>query len=248
MTDLAGTLEQANQPAEVTTVLALIDRQKPELAKVLGSPAQVERFARIVQTEMRRTPKLFECEPASLLGAMMLSAQLGLEPGPLGHVYLVPFGREVTFIVGYKGMVELAYRSGQVKDVTARVVRDGDSFDYREGTRPFLDHRPAGPPGEREWTHAYAVARTKAGGAPFAVLYPEDVARAKARSASAKKPGGPWDTDTEAMWRKTAVRRLAPFLPQTAQLAEALSVDEHAAAWVEDGADGTLEVIEADNG
>jgi recombination protein RecT len=235
---LSEALAVAAQPVEAVTVADLIERQKPAIAKLIGD--QAERFTRTVLTEMRRTPKLYECDPHSLLGAMMLSAQLGLEPGPLGHVYLVPFGREVSFIVGYKGMIDLAYRSGEVKDVAAAVVREGDAFTFREGTRPVLDHTPSGPAGDREWTHVYAVARLRSGGTPFRVLYPEDVAKAKARSKAAKKPGSPWDTDTEAMWRKTAVRRLAPFLPVSPLLGRALAIDDRAPRFVEGDVDGEL--------
>src|SRR2546427_642740 len=81
----------------------LLERQKPELEKALPEAIGVERFTRTVLTELRRTPKLLDCSPESLLGAMMLAAQLGLEPGPLGLVYLVPFKGQVEFIIGYRG-------------------------------------------------------------------------------------------------------------------------------------------------
>ncbi len=239
---LTAALAQAAQPAEIVTIMGLIERQKPELTKLLESPAAVERLGRTVLTELRRNPKLYECDPASLLGSLMLAAQLGLEPGPLGHVYLVPFKREVTFIVGYKGLIELAFRSGQVKDVAAEVVREGDEFSYSLGTTPRLVHVPSGPPEDRDWIAVYAVARLRTGGAPFRVLYPSDVEAARKRSEAAKRKVGPWETDREAMWRKTAVRRLAAFLPQSAQLARGLAVDEHAARWLEGAPDGELEV------
>lgn len=223
---LGGALERSARPKEAKTILDLLDRQKPELAKVLPASITPERFARIALTELRRNPKLYDCSPESLLGALMVTAQLGLEPGPLGHVYLVPFKRDVTLILGYKGMVELAYRSGLVRDVTTGVVYDGDAFEWREGTRPFLDHTPAGPPGEREWTHAYAVARLKTGGTVFRVIFPADVEQARTRSANADSPSSPWVTDFYAMVRKTAVRRLSPMLPQSPAFAHALAADE----------------------
>ena len=226
MTELTQELEKVARPSEARTVLDLIDRQRPELVKLLGSEAMAERLARTVLTELRRTPTLYECSPESLLGAMMLAAQLGLEPGPLGHVYLVPFKKQVEFIVGYKGYIDLAYRSGQVRDVAASLVHEGDEFAYREGTRPFLDHTPAGPADERPVTHGYAVARLKSGGTVFVVLFPEDFDRAKAKSASGSKGTGPWITDTKAMQRKTCVRRLAPFLPSSPALALALGGDQ----------------------
>jgi len=223
---LTTALERSAQPKEAKTILDLLDRQKPELEKLIGATIGVERFSRTVLTELRRTPKLYDCAPESLLGAMMLAAQLGLEPGPLGHVYLVPFKREVVFIVGYKGMVDLAYRSGLVKDVATGIVYEGDVFEWREGTRPFLDHTPSGPPAAREWTHAYAVARLKTGGTVFRVIFPEDYDKARARSQNADSPYSPHQTDRPAMIRKTAVRRLAPMLPQSPPFARALASDE----------------------
>jgi recombination protein RecT len=223
---LSDALERAAQPKQAKTILDLLDRQRPELEKLLGSAAASERFARIALTELRRQPKLYDCDPLSFLGALMLAAQLGLEPGPLGHVYLVPFKRECTFVLGYKGMIDLAYRSGLVRDVATGIVYEGDAFAWREGTRPFLDHTPAGPPGEREWTHAYAVARLRSGGTVFRVIFPEDAEKAKARSQNADSPYSPWTTDPQAMIRKTAVRRLAPMLPQSPAFAEALAADE----------------------
>lgn len=228
MTDLTAALERSAQPAEAKSVMDLLDRQKPELEKLLGSVAASERFARTALTELRRTPKLYECDPLSFLGALMLAAQLGLEPGPLGHVYLVPFKRECQFVLGYKGMVTLAYQSGLVKDMATGIVHEGDAFAWREGSRPFLDHTPSGPPAEREWTHTYAVARLKNGGTVFRVCFPEDVEKAKARSANATSPHSPWTTDLQAMIRKTAVRRLSPMLPQSPAFAQALESDEAA--------------------
>lgn len=223
---LTTALERSAQPQEAKTILDLIERQKPELQKVLPVAITPERFARIALTELRHNPKLYECSPESLLGALMLCAQLGLEPGPLGHAYLVPFKREVVFIVGYKGMVALAYGSGLVKDVSTGIVFEGDAFEWRDGTRPFLDHTPSGPPGERAWTHAWCVARLKTGGTVQRVIFPEDVERAKARSVNAKHPQSPWTTDLHAMIRKTALRRLAPMLPQSPAFARGLEADE----------------------
>lgn len=227
---LTTALERAAQPKESKTVTDLIARMGPELEKVLPQTIGVERFTRTVLTELRRTPKLYDCDPASLLGAMMLAAQLGLEPGPLGHVYLVPFKREVTFIVGYRGIIELAYRSGRVKEIVARTVYEGEraDFDYYEtetGTK--LRHRPRLDDERGEPCLWYARAKTTAGGVIVTrPLTLADVERTRDRSPAAKSGVSPWTTDFDAMARKTAVRRLAPFLPQSPSLAAALERDE----------------------
>lgn len=225
-TPLRAELEKVAAPEDQKTVLQLLERMKPELARALPEQIGVERFTRTVLTEIRRTPKLLECSPESLLGAMMWAAQLGLEPGPLGQVYLVPFKRQVEFIVGYRGYVDLAYRSGVVKDVNAALVHDGDAFHYEYGTTPKLKHVPLGPAGERDIEAAYAVARLKTGGTVFAVIYEDDWTRARKASASGSKGAGPWIEHLGAMIRKTAVRRLEPMLPKSPLFAQALERDE----------------------
>jgi recombination protein RecT len=145
----------------------------------------------------------------------------------------------VQFIVGYRGYVELAYRTGLVKDVSASLVHEGDTFDYREGTRPFLDHVPMGPSDEREVVAAYAVARLKSGGVPFRVIYEADWLKAKKASAAGDK--GPWGSDFPAMVLKTAYRRLEPKLPKSPQLAYALDMDEAPAPTVPEIAETVAE-------
>jgi len=225
-TSLKGELEQVAQPSDRKSVIDLIQRNRPELQKLLGDKLTVEQFETATMTYLRLNPKLVECNPYSLVGGLRLGAQLGLALGPLGHFYLVPFKGEATFILGYKGMVELAYRSGKVKRIEAGVVREGDSFDFRHGTRAFLDYRPSGEPGGRDRACVYAMAELTSGGKPFVVLYPDQVERRMTRSASYKLPTSPWNTDTDAMWRKSAVRALQPWLPQTPDVMTAQARDE----------------------
>src|SRR5690554_5026431 len=125
------------------TLTALIERQKPEIARALPRHMDPDRLARIATTVMRQTPQLAQCTPESFLGALMTCAQLGLEPGPLGHAYLVPYGREVTFVPGYRGLLELARRSGQIRTIAAHVVKQNDEFEFELGLEPKLVHRPA---------------------------------------------------------------------------------------------------------
>jgi recombination protein RecT len=227
-------LETVAQPTAQKNVIDLINRNEAELQKLLGKTLTVEQFKTAALTYLRLDPKLVECNPYSIVGGLRLGAQLGLSLGPLGHFYLAPHAGEVVFILGYRGMIELAYRSDRVKDIRAEVVRDGDSFTYTFGTTPQLRHTPSGPPEDRAWTHVYAVARLKTGGSPFVVLYPEDVTHLRQRSALGKTNRGPWSTDTEAMWRKSAVRQLQRWLPQTPEMAQASEQDETIAAPLED--------------
>jgi recombination protein RecT len=219
-------LERASAPKDVATIYDLLERQRPEIEKALPTILDAERFTRLVLTELRRSPKLLECKPESLLAAMMLSAQLGLEPGPLGLVYLIPFKAEVTFIIGYKGMIALAQRSGQLKDIVARTVYEGDQFSYSYGIRDHLTHVPALPAERGERRCWYAVARLVGGGNVMHVMHPDEVEERRKRSPAGRRNEGPWATDYDAMARKTVIRSMAPFLPLAGSFGRALQVDE----------------------
>lgn len=179
---------------------------------------------RIALTELRRNQKLGQCDPFSFMGAVVQAAQLGLEPGSaLGHCYLIPYGSEVTLITGYKGLIELARRSGKVRKVTARLVREGDEFEEIQGTREELHHRPGKTRGQV--THAYAVAFFADGTTQHEVM---DVDQIEEIRRLAKRPNPVWETHWDEMARKTAVRRLCKYLPQSPELARANELDDMA--------------------
>lgn len=216
------------------TIEALLQKHGPEIALVLPEHVTCERLMRIALSEVRRNPRLGQCNAASLLGAIFTCAQLGLEPGgTLGHAYLIPYRDECQFQIGYKGMIELARRSGKIQTISARCVYQNDSFDYSFGLNEDLVHRPAN--GERgELTHAYAVAKLKDGGVQFEVmdrLELEDVRDGSQGYQTAikyNKTDTPWISSFDEMCRKTVIRRLFKYLPVSVEIAKAASLDEAA--------------------
>lgn len=244
-----------------------------ELAAFLSSPgmkAQIqaalpkhmtpERMARIVTTEIRKNPGLVKCERNSFLGAVIQCAQLGLEPGnSLGHAYILPFEKrekvngswqtvrtDAQLIIGYRGMIDLARRSGQIVSISARTVREGDEFSYQFGLQEDLVHKPneSGEPGEI--THVYAVARLRDGGVQFEVM---SMAQVNAvREQSKAKDSGPWKTHFEEMAKKTVIRRLFKYLPVSVEIQRAVTLDEAADAGLPQGNeyvfDGDFEVVD----
>jgi recombination protein RecT len=211
------------------TIRTLLERMKPELAKVLPKHLEPDRILRIALTEIRRNPKLLDASRESLLGAVMLSAQLGLEPGPLGHCYLIPYynsktkSYEVQFQLGYKGMLDLVRRSGQIEMIDAHVVYENDEFDYQYGLEPKLYHKPSlktrGKP-----IAVYAIAKFKDGGFSYLVMSIEDIEKIRKRS---KTPdNGPWVTDWEAMAKKTVIKQLCKYLPLSIEVQRNIAVDE----------------------
>ena len=189
------------------------------------SGVTAERLARIVLTEIRRNPKLAGCKIESLLGAVMQCAQLGLEPGPMGLAYLIPYGQEAQFQIGYKGLLALIWRSDQIASVQSEVVREKDLFAYSNGIPPELRHVPA--TGDRgEVTHAYAIIGTKSGGWIFRVMTVDEIEEHRQRFSKAKS--GPWDTDWDEMACKTVLKRTGKRAPVSTEVQNAIALDDKA--------------------
>lgn len=225
----AALLTPAAAPANSTPAPAgdglagMLRRQEAAIAAALPRHISPERFTRVALTAIRTTRGLDRCKPASFLGALMTAAQLGLEPNtPLGHAYLIPYGTECTFILGYKGMIDLARRNGV--SIVARTVYENDHFEVDYGLDERIVHHPT--LGDRGPAVAwYAVARWD-GGHMVQVATPADIEARKSRSAAAKSKSSPWTTDFDAMARKTVVRMMAPYLPLSVEMANAVAVDE----------------------
>lgn len=211
---------QAMTPAQ--TVQDYLRRMGPEIAKALPKHMDKDRMARIALTTIRTTPKLLACSIESLMAGIMQAAQLGLEPGQLGHCYLIPYGNQATFIIGYKGMIDLARRSGNIKSIYTHCVYNNDDFSYQYGLNQDLKHVPA--EGERgDFKGAYAVAHFVDGGYQFEYMTAAEIDKRRKRSKAANS--GPWVTDFEEMAMKTVLRHMWKFLPISVEI---LSKVEHA--------------------
>jgi recombination protein RecT len=232
----------ASQPASTAlappggsdSIGALLSRPEIKQQVSLALPRHLtpDRLLRIALTEIRKTPKLADCSQQSLLAAIFSCAQLGLEPGgSLGHAYLVPYGRDVQFQLGYRGMIELARRSGQVESIEAHAVYEGDEFTAAFGLRSDLQHVPNWDDPTRtedgKLLFAYAVAHLKGSDRPqFEVMSRAEIDAIRKRSRSGGS--GPWQTDFAAMALKTVTRRLFKWLPVSIELSQAVTLDEAA--------------------
>ena len=131
--------------SEKKTMQSYIKSMEGEIKKALPSVITPERFTRMVLSAISTNPKLGSCTPTSFLGAMMSAAQLGLEPNtPLGQAYILPYQNkgtlEAQFQLGYKGLIDLAYRSGEVELVQAHIVYENDTFECEFGLNAKLKH------------------------------------------------------------------------------------------------------------
>lgn len=226
---IARAAEKQNSAKKPVTIQDYIRKMEGEIAKALPSVLTPERFTRITLSALSTNRTLQECSPQSFLGAMMTAAQLGLEPNtPLGQAYLIPYRNhgklECQFQLGYKGLIDLAYRSGEVSTIQAHTVYENDAFDYELGLEPKLRHVPAtkdrGAP-----VFFYAVFRMKDGGYGFDVMSVED-ARSHGRKYSKAFGSGPWQTNFEEMAKKTVLKRVLKYAPLKTDFVRGLSADE----------------------
>ena len=217
--------------AEKKTMQAYIKAMEPAIKKALPSVITPERFTRMVLSALSSTPKLAECSPQSFLAAMMTAAQLGVEPNTaLGQAYLLPYRNhgqmECQFQLGYKGLIDLAYRSGDVSVIQAHTVYENDVFEYELGMDPKLRHVPA-KADRGEAVAYYAMFKTKDGGYGFEVMSVDDVQRhAQRYSKSYGSGSSPWRSNFDEMAKKTVLKRALKYAPLKSDFVRGVAQDE----------------------
>ena len=223
------TTKKGTALANSKSIMGMLEQMKGEIARCLPKHLTPERMTRIAMTELRKTPKLQECEPMSFIAAIMQASQLGLEPGVLGSCYLIPFNNkakgtvECTFMPGYRGFLDLARRSGQIISLVSRSVFENDTFEYEFGLKENIIHKP-NMDDRGELKAVYAIALLKDGGHQFEVMSVKEVNAI--REGSQSKNNGPWVTHYEEMAKKTVLRKLFKWLPCSVEMQKAVSLDE----------------------
>lgn len=209
---------------------------KDQIANMLPKHLTADRVIQLATTLITRSPELASCSTSSLIGAVMQAGILGFEPvQSLGQCYLIPFNnnksgkKEVQFIIGYKGMLELARRSNEISTIYAQAVYENDVFEYEFGLDPKLIHKPA--KGERGGLeYVYAVAKFTNGGFAFEVMTKNDCEKIRKRSQGGNSKYSPWSNadDYPEMCKKTVIRRLFKFLPISIEKSTVLNINSDA--------------------
>lgn len=232
---MAGKIENQVQSTPVAgqpkTMQQYVRQMEGEIRKALPSVMTPERFTRMVLSAISNSPQLASCTPQSFLGAMMSAAQLGVEPNtPLGQAYILPYKNkgvlEAQFQLGYKGIIDLAYRSGEVEVIQAQIVYANDKFTCTYGLDPKLEHIPAD--GDRgEPVKVYAMFKTKSGGYGFEVMSMEDVKiHASKYSKAFTSTYSPWQTNFEEMAKKTVLKKVLKYAPLKSDFVRGVVQDE----------------------
>ncbi len=202
-----------------------------QMAMAMPKTLTPDRLTRVVLSECIKNPELYKCSKPSFFGAVLNAASLGLEPGgALGHCHLVPYKSKgqtlCQLIIGYRGMIALARRSGEIISLQAYAVHQKDHFDWGLGLNPYIEHKPTKETDTGPLVYVYAVAKLKGGGVQFEVLSATEINRIRLQSKGGDSKFSPWVTHFEEMAKKSAVRRLFKYLPVSIEVARAIEPEE----------------------
>lgn len=239
----------ASAPAKVRTFDDWMAEMAGPLKEALPSMFPVERFSRMIITNYKATPGLRDCTMQSVLGSALQAAQLGLMIGSLDQAYLVPFSnykgkengvakyeKEAQLVIGYKGYMELGFRTGKVSHIDVGMVYVGDNFDYEYGSNEFIRHKPMGlEEDDAKPTHYYVIVHLSNGNKKFLVRTFNQILRhARKHTDMYKTENGKtvlnmksnWNKNHGAMALKTVIRELFKTMQLTTDVMLAMAVDE----------------------
>ena len=230
--DSGDTAALARQTANL--VNGMIEKNKLAIMKSLPKGFNFDRMCRTLINAISTTPQLAQCTPASLFLSSVRAFSLGLEPnGALAEAYLVPYWNskkacnEAQFMPSYRGLQNLARRSGEIVELFSKTVKENDIFEVEEGTERKIVHKPNYTQDRGKLLCVYAVFKTKDGNVDFEVMSIAEIDEIRARSKASTS--GPWVTDYEEMAKKTVMRRLLKRAPMSIEMSQAVSFDNNAA-------------------
>lgn len=220
-----------DQLTKAQQVERAITAQWKTIKGVVPDHVTPERLVRIAVSAIGRNDTLSKCSVSSLVEAVTQAGIVGLEPNDgTGRAYILPYKGQAAFQIGYKGLLDLAYRSGRIALVDAQVVYEGEPFECRLGTAPYLEHTPTFDHGPM--VGVYAVVRVKGVEYPLIeMMGPDELKRIKAAS-QASRADSPWRIWEEEMSRKAVLKRVLKRAPSDTALRLAVGMIDAADAGI----------------
>lgn len=204
-----------------------LDKLKPQIALALPKHLNADRMARLALTQFSSNPKLQECDGMSIAGAIITAAQLGLEIGVNGQAYMIPYKGRATFVPGWKGLVDLANRSGRCTVWTGAVFQ-GDTFDYALGDSPFVKHKPGDEDHPDALLYVYAIGRVRDAQQPVVEVWPMSKIW-KHRDRFNKVGKAHYSFEHPEMYaRKIPLLQVLKYMPASIELSTGIQIAERA--------------------
>jgi len=228
-----------NKTANLSTVngfSSVLKNYEKSIAQLLHTKygISVDEFYVTCVNAVKKNPKLLQCDPKSLFGAILLSAEVGLRPNtPEQHSFIIPYKGEAKFQIGYQGLLEMMYRNPRVKTVNAEAVFENDTFDYGYGLEPFLIHKPFRGGDRGKLVCTYAVVKLNDADPIFTVVAKAELDKIKSFSQSAMGDNAkysPYNNGTDVhnfMEKKAAIKKLAKLIPKASviEFSKAINYD-----------------------
>ena len=220
---MSNAISTEKPASAVASFSRFMDGFKSQMTLALPKHLTADRMARLALTQFSSNEKLQACEPRTIAASIMTASTLGLEPGVNGQGFLVPYGRTCTFVPGWKGLVDIANRSGRATVWTGAVF-EGDDFDYALGHNPFVHHRPGEEDDPDRLTHVYAIGRVK--GSDWPVIEVWTIGKVWKHRDQYNKVGARHYSfrDPEMYARKVPLLQVLKYMPSSIELANALTV------------------------
>jgi recombination protein RecT len=205
--------------------LAMLERSRGEIGKLLADPRKVDRVVRIVRTAYLTKPEVRRCTGESIIMAVLKACELDLEPdGAMHDGYLIAYKDQCQFQPSYRGLVKLARRSGEYRVIDARPVHSRDTFDVQFDPHPKLRHIPCLAEDRGTVTHAYAYATLNNGAEVLRVVNRAEIEAARRQS---KAPNSlMWTQFYEEAAMKTVLKKFTKAQPCSVEMARAIEIDD----------------------
>lgn len=227
---MATATQQTDQKKQLTPVQLLRNQlaspaMKSQVEAALPSHVSAEKFVRTTITVVNQNPGLLDCNRDSLFAAIFQSAALGLLPESfMGEAYFIPYKKQVTLQIGYKGLLKLARNTGEIASIESGICHQNDEWNYVEGDQGEFWVKPNILGDRGEPLFAWCVIRLKSGESQREIVSKDEIEKIRKASNSANSPA--WKEHWGAMARKVVIKRALKYAPSSTELMQATAIDD----------------------
>lgn len=198
-----------------------------KLNEVWNSPQMANSFVSSVISVANGNPQLRRANPMSIVSAAMVAATMQLQVIPtLGQCYIIPYGTQATFQIGYLGLLQLCQRSGQFKKIISAPVHEGELISGDEFDEDYVFDKSKK---KSDKIIGYMAKFVLLNGFTKTAYWTVDQVKAHATKFSQSFRSGynsPWKSDFDAMAQKTVLKSILKYAPKSVEMQTAVTFDQ----------------------